>query len=115
MGAMKPENMTRVVVRLPPSLLGDLEPILAARELTIDKVIRLYLRSLVTTSKRTGAIGLADEMPIGKFKGEPLETVIRAEPKYVEWLLGKVETFRVTPDALDLIDELTGFSDEVTA
>jgi hypothetical protein len=98
--------MTRLVIQIPSELLGDLEPLLIQRGLSVEEVIRLYLRSLVNGAKRSRAVSLSDDMPIGKFKGEKVETVIRAEPGYVSWLAGNIESFKLAPDALALVEEL---------
>jgi hypothetical protein len=45
-------------------------------------------------------------MPFGKFQGMIVETIIRAEPKYVSWLIAESQNFRLDPDALELLDTI---------
>lgn len=96
----------QVKISLPKGLTEKLEPLLLERDLTLDEVVRLYLRALVTTSERSRALDLRSEMPLGKFKGEELAVVIRSEPKYVSWLLAEVEGFKLAPDALALLEQV---------
>lgn len=45
-------------IKLPLSLIEKLEPVLLARGLSLDETVRLYLRSLVTSSERMAALSL---------------------------------------------------------
>lgn len=97
----------QIKVNLPAALLAKLEPVLDAKGLTVDEVCSLYLRTLVTASERTRALSLSDEMPFGKFKGETLRVIIRAEPRYISWMLGlDGSNLRLEPEALDLLEKV---------
>ncbi len=96
--------MPRLVVNLPDKLYADLESILIERNLSFEEVVRLYCRSMVTTNARSMALTLGAEMPFGKFKGEPIDVVIRADPGYVGWMLANNERFLLAPDALQLYE-----------
>jgi len=96
--------MPRLVVNLPDKLYAELEGILVERNLSFEEVVRLYCRSMVTTNARTMALQLGSEMPFGKFKGEPIDVVIRADPGYVGWMLANNERFILAPEALQLYE-----------
>lgn len=100
------ETTTPFVVSLDNDLLDALHPILRDRGLTVPMVVSLYLRTLVNGHRKSCPVKLHEPLPIGKFKGETLETVIRAEPGYVAWLTGNVESFRLDPDAMRLLSAL---------
>jgi len=94
-------------VNLPKRLVEDLETLLMERHLTIDDVCRLYLRSLVTQNKSLRAVDLDDEMPYGKYKGEALAVIIKTDPQYISWFLSNGKSFKITPEALALLEEIT--------
>jgi len=94
-------------VKLPRHIWRKLEPILRERKLTLDDFIRLYARSMVTAQEQLKSTDLGDEMPIGKYRGESLEVIIRTEPGYIRWLLANSDTFSITPEAHALLLEVT--------
>lgn len=98
-------SKAQLKIEIPLPLLAKLEPIIKERGLTVSEVCGLYLRSLVTTSERNRALDLDSEMPLGKFKGEQVGVVIRAEPRYVAWLLGTTTSFKLGPEALQLLED----------
>lgn len=104
----------RLVVEIPDKLAGQLEGVLIKRGLSVDEVVRLYVRSLVTTSERLAALGIRSEMPIGKFKGEEVGVVIRADPSYVAWMLANSSAFKLTPEALALLEAVQADSERPT-
>lgn len=99
--------MARIVVEIPDKLVADLEPVLTARGLRFEELVRLYARSLVTSSKTNAALTVDSEVPFGKFKGELLGVVIRAEPQYINWVLANYDRIKLAPDALQLLEEVT--------
>jgi uncharacterized protein (DUF3820 family) len=94
----------RVRVEVPDRLAAQIEPVLLQRGLSLDEVVRLYLRSLVTTSERMAALDVKSEMPFGKFKGEQIGVIIRVDPDYVAWMLANSKSFKLTPEALSLLE-----------
>lgn len=101
----KPKN-TELEIQLPTKLVDDIAPLLADRGLNLNEVIRLYLRSMVTTAKRGRALGVNDEFQFGKYKDEEVGVIIRAEPTYIQWCLENIETFHLDPDALILLEAI---------
>lgn len=95
-------------ITLPEALWNDLEPLFKERDLTLSEVTRLYLRSLVISTKKNAPIGLQDVLTFGKYKDETLELVLKVEPDYITWLLRNKEGFTLQPEALSLHEELTG-------
>jgi hypothetical protein len=103
-----PEHPSHVYITVPVpyEIAEQVADLMARRGLDVQQAINLFLVSLVTSSSRRAAVGLADAMPIGKAKGVPVETLIRLEPSYVAWLCENVETFRLRPDAQDLLRQM---------
>jgi antitoxin component of RelBE/YafQ-DinJ toxin-antitoxin module len=93
-------------VKLPLKLANDVEEILFKRGLTMDEVVRLYLRSLVTASKRNRALRLDSIIEFGKYNGETVETIVRADPSYVNWLVSTSTKIKFDPEVLELLERL---------
>jgi len=83
------------------------ESYLKARGLTLDQAVGLYLRAMINTSERARSLRLADQMPYGKYAGERVDTILRAEPSYIAWLIANNESTRWDPEVLRLLEELT--------
>jgi len=95
-----------ITVPVPFEIHLQVTELLETRGVDIGQAINAFLVTLVANSQRRAAVGLADVMPIGKCKGIPLDTVIRLEPSYVMWLLDNVESFRLKPDASELLRDM---------
>lgn len=87
-------------------LLDEAENILARRGTTLENYLQLQLRALVSADKRYRPLTLRDYMPYGKFKGENIENIIRAEPTYIAWLVGESETFSLDSEARTVLQEI---------
>jgi antitoxin component of RelBE/YafQ-DinJ toxin-antitoxin module len=96
-----------VKVRVEPRLADRIQPMLAARGLTLDQAVGLYLRAMINSSERSKALRLTDAMPFGKYEGEVVETIIRAEPGYIQFLIANSAHARWDPEVLRLLEELT--------
>lgn len=95
---------TKIIeVELPEDLAASVAEILVERQLELNDLVRLYLRSFVIASRRFGLLKLTDEMPFGKYRGETLEIIIRTDPHYVSWMIDNNDTFRVDQTAMALI------------
>lgn len=65
--------------------------------------LRMSIRSYISMRP---IYDLQDELLIGKFKGTPLEDVIRIQPTYISWMLENVQGFRITGQACNLLAEI---------
>jgi hypothetical protein len=43
---------------------------------------------------------LSDLMPIGKFKGEPIDSLIINENKYMQWFIDTIDRYKLSKEAL---------------
>lgn len=102
----KKRTMVDVPLEIPADTYNKLQPLLQRRGVQIQDLINLHLRSLVTLDERSKAYTLQDEMPFGQYKGENVELVIRANPRYAAWLVNTSETFHFDQDAIDLINAI---------
>lgn len=92
-------------IRVKKNLAERLEPILRERGLTLDQTVGLYLRGMVNASDRCRSLRLADEMPFGKYEGETLDTIARADPQYLHFILNLGKT-RLDPEVLALLETI---------
>jgi hypothetical protein len=75
------------------------------RGLYPEQMFRVMLRGY---AKRQVNFDLQDELTFGKYNGLRLEEVIRADPRYITWLLGESTWFRISDRAkaiLTLIED----------
>lgn len=96
-----------IKVRVDPRLATRVETYLKQRSLTIDQAVGLYLRAMINTSERSRSLRLGDIMPFGKYAGERVEVILRAEPGYISWLIANNESIRWDPEVLLLLEQLT--------
>lgn len=92
-------------VNVDRKLLERLAPVLEERGLTVDQAVGLYLRGMVNSSASARALRLSDAMPFGKYQGETLETILRAQPDYIMFILGLGKT-RFDPEVLALLEQV---------
>lgn len=99
-------ELKEVAVRIPvPIELYDKAfRILQARGTTIEDYTRLMLLKV----RDNPLFCLSDTMTFGQFKGESIDTIIRCDPRYVEWLLNVSEGFALTEEALNLLNAVQG-------
>ena len=91
-------------VSIPAKLARDIKPVLSARGLQLDEVVRLYLRSMVTSAARSKALTLTSQLPFGKYQGELVEVVARAEPGYIQWLVANSNSVKFEPEVLLVVE-----------
>lgn len=96
-----------VKVRVDPRLATRVEVYLKQRGLTLDQAVGLYLRAMINTSERSRSLRLSDMMPFGKYAGERVEVILRAEPSYIMWLITNNESIRWDPEVLFMLEQLT--------
>jgi hypothetical protein len=62
--------------------------------------------------QKNGYVPLTAELPFGKYRGETLETVVRADPDYVRWLLTNSKNFTTDEAAIELLEVITGTAEK---
>lgn len=96
----KCKRNTTLKLVIPTTEYEALTEKLSARGSSLMDYVQLSLRAL-GNSPRT--LDLNDIIDFGKYKGAVLETVIRADPSYIQWFL-RATTRRITDAALDLLE-----------
>lgn len=76
---------------------------LKERGLSGKEFIQLCLRSMLN---KGGFYTLQDQLRFGKYYGERLETVIRADPEYIDWCSTNLKNFNMDNKAFDLLGAL---------
>lgn len=97
---MKENNLEAIYI--PKRLFDQASARLSERELDLDDYICLTLRLML---KNKTVLRLADQMPFGKYAGETVETVCRADPAYVIWLINEKGKTRFDPEVHKLVDQ----------
>lgn len=92
-----------IVLRLETKLVNDINAVLSQRGTNIETYIRLQLRAFRHAGK---ILGLSDRLNFGKFSGELVEDVCRAEPGYLEWIIANSSSARFHEDVLKLLEDL---------
>jgi hypothetical protein len=94
------EGEVEVAVKLPGELLHEVEELAAKRGATVSELIRVWVRG---ARREPLVYGLKAKMGFGKYKGEPVEAVIRADPSYIVWALTKTDHFCIDEEATELL------------
>lgn len=95
---------TLVTVELESDLVDRIKSTLALRGTNIETYVRLQLRAFRSVST---PLTLGDKLTFGKYVGEGVEDVCRADPAYVRWVVGSsVSSVKFDIDVLRLLDEL---------
>jgi hypothetical protein len=97
------DDTVQVTLTLPADLWAKTAPLLSQRGLELSDFLRASLRTL---PERKLVYGLQMALQLGKYKGEVLETIIRLDPTYIQWMIKNVERFAISEQAFDLLDEL---------
>src|SRR4051812_22558057 len=93
--------MKTVNVAVPKDLYDQAEKTLMGRGLSVENFIRVSLRGAL---QRNGYVPLRAELTFGKYRGETLETIIRADPEYIRWMLNNSKTFITDEAAIELLE-----------
>lgn len=93
-----------ITIKLDSALKKSVIALMKERGTTIETYVRLQLRAM-TGDK--AMLCLSDKMNFGKYYGEPVEDVVRANPGYIRWIITKAENgCKFGPDVLALLEEM---------
>ena len=73
------------------------------RGLELETYLSMYLRIMLRSKNN---LTLTDVMPFGKFSGEIVEDVVRAEPTYIAWLISQGGKTSFDPSVIALCDDM---------
>ena len=93
--------MTEIVID--PKLLKRANEILAERGTTMEQWLKLQLKSLI---KHRRVYNIREKLTFGKYEGEIVEDVIRADPSYMSWCLRTIAGFALSFDGLELLSTM---------
>lgn len=96
-------NITTLVLDLDSDLVRTVDATLSARGTDIGTYIRLQLRAFMSAKAQ---LNLNSQMTFGKYMGEPVEAICRADPRYMEWLIANGTTAKFDVDVLRLLKSL---------
>lgn len=101
----KPKTKT-VSVKLNAASYQLAKEVLKARGTDVDVWINLQLRSFARTMGKN-LYTLKDKMPAGKYMGEQIENIVRADLPYMVWMLGQDFKTKYDADVHRLVGELS--------
>jgi hypothetical protein len=104
----KPNNATDFTVTLPTSLVEKVVKLARDRGVTADVLTRLALEGIANFKVKYHDLNTPLQM--GKYRGELTETVIRCAPDYVTWAVNNIPGFELSPEAADLLKEISRVS-----
>lgn len=55
--------------------------------------------AIVAPRRLTQVLGLADELPFGKHRGETVEDVLGRDPSYITWMLENIADYELSEEA----------------
>jgi len=76
---------------------------LEARGTDLATYIQLHLRSF---SRAKMVLGLEDNINFGKYYGEKVENIVRADPSYIVYCLGLNGSTKFSSDVMELLESL---------
>lgn len=94
----------KLKVNIADDLAERLETILLERSLTLDELVGLYVRSLCNSIDAGKALGIDSVMPFGKYKGERVGVIAKAEPGYIRYLMGGERPVLLEPEVQELVN-----------
>lgn len=104
---MQPPSDTGVrLLTIPIELFDQLDEIAKDRNTTIDNLVKSRMMALVNMVQKGKELCLYDIMPIGQYKGMMVEDMIRADPRYVGWLVSVSDSFALDSECEDLVASL---------
>lgn len=89
-----------ITVAVPGDLLDKALAVLDSRGSSLEDHVRLQLRRLIRKPK---VYGLEDVITFGKYRGEHMNAIIRADPSYATWCLRNIEGFTLSTEALEVL------------
>lgn len=96
-----------IALRFDVRLIHSVQKVLDKRGIDVKTYIEMYLRSL--SRDRLAPLLLADVLNFGKYTGEVVETVCRADPKYIDYIIRSHEPdkmLRFDSEVNQLIDSI---------
>lgn len=90
-------------IKVDGKLLKKVNTILAERGSNLEEWLRLQMKTLV---KHSRLYNIDDPISFGKYDGETIRTIIKADPDYITWCLRTVAGFTISPAALELLSDM---------
>lgn len=100
---MKQPKLKTFEIALPKILASEVEDILAQRSMTMSEYVAVALRAM---PKDATVLYLDTLLPFGKYRGETVEMVTRADPAYIIWMSENVGRVRIADNVTHLANEL---------
>lgn len=89
------------------SMAIKLHEIASLRGTTIQQLVTAKMTALVNQYENSRILRLEDSMPYGQYRGLNVEDMIRADPRYVNWLASESSVFVLDEEATKLLGELS--------
>lgn len=93
-----------VSIAIPADLATKAQEVLSLSGTDVETFVRLQLGAFC---RARSILHLDDKMNFGKYIGEKVEDVVRADTNYAKWLLGLDGFAKFGPDVMLLVETLT--------
>lgn len=97
------DDTVESAIRLPKELQEDILKICSTRNISFIDYTRIALRGAVKTNR---VYGPDDELKFGRFYGEQLQHVMKADPSYIVWCRDNIASFGLTKEAEEMLESL---------
>lgn len=104
--AQSGQNQAAPALYLDLGLYAGLEAIAKMREIDTYKLIEMQLQKFVRAYERAQVLKPTDTMPYGQYKGYFVSDVIKADPRYINYLLANSSNFALDTESIDLMNRL---------
>lgn len=94
-------------VNFPDSLALKLHEISQLRGISVENLVIAKMTALCNQYEKSKVLSLHHTMPYGQYQGLLVEEMIRADPRYVNWLASESDIFTLDDEALALLTELS--------
>jgi len=88
-------------------LAMKLHEIASVRGTTVEALVVAKMTALCNQYENQKILRLIDMMPYGQYRGLTVEDMIRADPRYVNWLASTSDIFVLDEGATNLLAELS--------
>lgn len=95
------------IVEFELELAKKLTEIATIRGTTVKQLVIAKMTALCNQYENQKILRLFDTMPYGQYRGLLVEDIIRADPRYVNWLASESAIFVLDEEATQLLAELS--------
>lgn len=97
----------KTVVAMPSELAITLHEMATMRGIDVEQLVITRLQAIANAYQFSKVLRLKDSMPYGQYKGVLVEDMIRADPRYVNYMASNSSIFVLDEEATELLKRLS--------